>query len=536
MQMSQAAIGPKIRERRSRLGLTQTELAGRLGISASYLNLIESNKRNIAPRLMDGLATHLQVDVAWLDGEAERRLTQEVRELCADPVLSGFGIDDAAAIDLVARSPVWAEAIVALYRAYVARSQAVAALSDRLNQDPYLGDAVHTMLTKITSIRSASEILDSVEDLSAEERSRFQSVLASESANLSGIAEGIAQFFDTADTETAAMTPAEEVDDFILHRGNFFAEMEDEADRLRGDIDPFEVPSEAKLVDYLGRRHGVTVRGAAERYIPPERLWNRVAYDRRTKTFHILEGTPPSTARFQLARLACGLSLRGAIERVAADSPLLRSDEGRSRGERAMASYAAAALLMPYDDFLHSAETARYDIDRLSRRFGASFEQICHRLVTLQRPGTEGIPFAFMRTDPAGFITKRMPLPRLPLPRYGNACPLWAVYNAFQDPGAVVRQVAAFPNGERFLFVASARTKGEPRFNAPRHRVSVMIGCDLLYADRTVYADGLDLAAESLSVPVGPSCRLCARRDCAFREEAPLQQEATGAAPSAEIA
>lgn len=529
--MPQAAIGLKIRERRTKLGLTQTELATRLGISASYLNLIERNKRNIAPRLMAGLAQNLKVDQDWLDGEAERRLTQDLRELTGDPVLRDFDLESAAS-DLVARSPQWAEAIVALYRAYMNRNQTVAALSDRLNQDPYLGDAVHTMLTKITAIRSAAEILDTVSDLDASERGRFQTVLAEESTNLSGIAEGIAQFFDTADTESAAMTPAEEVDDFILDRGNYFEELEAAGDKLRAEINPFSPPSDGKLIDFLDRRLGVSVRFARDGDIDPTLVWNQVSYDATSKVFHILESAAGSGYRFQLARLISALCLHDDITALTQGSPLLRSAAARERANGALASYAAASMLMPYTRFRDDAESARYDIEFLSRKHGASFEQICHRLVSLKKPGAEGIPFAFMRTDPAGFVTKRMPLARLALPRYGNACPLWAVYNAFQTPGTICRQVAHFPNGERFLFVARAQGKALNRFNAPRHLVSVMVACDLLYADRTIYADGLDLSANSLSVPVGPSCRLCARRACAFREEAPIQEGSGNAATS----
>lgn len=527
----QAAIGLKIRERRTKLGMTQTELAERLGISASYLNLIERNKRNIASRLMPGLAQHLRVDVEWLDGESERRLAQELRELAGDPILRNFDLDSTAS-DLVARSPEWAQAMVALYRSYVNRSQAVAALSDRLNQDPYLGDAVHTMLTKITAIRSAAEILETVPDLDGPERTRFQSLLFKESTNLSGIAEGIAQFFDTADTDTAAMTPAEEVDDFIVACDNYISELEDAAGTLRGEIDPFGPPSDSRLIDFLERRMGVTVRYVRETALDIDKLWNQVHYDPETRIFSILESAAGSSYRFQLARLVCRLRLGDPIRALADASPMLRSTESRERAAGAMASYAAACLLMPYDAFRSSAEDARYDVEFLARKYGASFEQVCHRLVSLKRPGAEGVPFAFMRTDPAGFVTKRMPLPRLPLPRYGNACPLWAVYNAFQTPGSICRQIAEFPNGERFLFIARAQGKVQHRFNAPRHLVSVMIACDALYADRTIYADGLDLTASGLATPVGPSCRLCARRACIYREEAPIQDAAASVTPS----
>src|SRR5581483_961384 len=180
------------------------------------------------------------------------------------------------------------------------------------------------------------------------------------------------------------------------------------------------------------------------------------------------------------------------------------------------------AILMPYAAFRAAALERRYDVEALARRFGASFEQACHRLVTLRRPGAEGIPFGLMRVDAAGYVSKRFPLPDLLLPRYGNACPLWALYAAFQTPGTVVRQLAEFPTGDRFLFVALAVEKPRPAFALPRRLMSVMLACNALHADRTVYADGLDLASSARATPVGANCRLCVRRECSYREEDPI--------------
>ena len=178
--------------------------------------------------------------------------------------------------------------------------------------------------------------------------------------------------------------------------------------------------------------------------------------------------------------------------------------------------------LLPYEPFLAATLAARYDIDRLCRTFGASFEQVCHRFVTLRRPGAEGIRFGFMRADPAGHMTKRFPLPDLALPRYGNACPLWGVYKAFQTPGVLERQLVEFPNGARYLFLARAVEKSRHAFQTPRRFMSIMLACNVLHADRMVYADGLDLSSGAPALPVGQTCRLCVRRDCASREEDPI--------------
>src|SRR3546814_12770366 len=80
-------------------------------------------------------------------------------------------------------------------------------------------------------------------------------------------------------------------------------------------------------------------------------------------------------------------------------SPLLTGEQARTTGRRALANYLASALLFPYAPFLAAAEDWRYDIERLAHHFGGSFEQTAHRLVTLRRPGAQGTPFAFLRSD-----------------------------------------------------------------------------------------------------------------------------------------
>jgi predicted transcriptional regulator len=183
-------------------------------------------------------------------------------------------------------------------------------------------------------------------------------------------------------------------------------------------------------------------------------------------------------------------------------------------------AYAAAAALMPYEPFLEAAERWRYNIDALCRLFDVSYEQAAHRLATLRRPGAEGVRFAFMRSDASGYVTKRLPLPRLPLPRYGNACPLWVINSAFQTPGTTARSFGELPSGDQFLFFARAVEKHSPTASLPRHLLSVMLACSVAEADRVCYADGIDRVAAM--APVGTICRLCPRADCGHRHEPPL--------------
>jgi hypothetical protein len=517
--MVRPLIGLKIRERRKDIGLTQTELAGRVGISVSYLNLIEHNKRSIGGRLLKQVADELNVGLEVLDGATEQRLASDLNDVLADPLLDHIRLDPQGVGDLVGRHTGWAQALVTLHRAFLDRSQAMHALADRLNHDPFLGDAVHRILTNISAIRSISEILTSVDDVDAEQQRRFHSILSEESARLSTAAQGLSTFFDKAHTATRSTTPAEEVDDFVLEHHNYFPTLESAAGDLRAELAATPRQLEDRMLERLAADHRLTVSraGPAE-----ERLLSARAplhYSPHGKRLILLDSAPPATRRFAVARLLARLSFAAAIEEIVAASTTLTTPAARGRATGALQSYGAGALLMPYDGFLEDAVKARYDVDLLRRAHGASVEQVCHRLVTLRRPGNEGVPFAFMRSDPAGFVTKRFPLPNLPLPRYGGACPLWAVYQAFQTPETVVRQLAEFPSGERFLFIARAVMKGEAGYGQPRPLFSIMLACDALYADQTVYGDRLDLTAGAPADHIGATCRLCARNDCPQRQE-----------------
>lgn len=519
--MPRSLTGARIRERRRASGMTQASLAATLGISASYLNLIELNKRNIGGALLKRIAIALGMSLDELDGAAGRRLLGDLHALAADARLADLQLDTEGIDDLAGRHPGWARALIVLQRAVLDRDRAVAALSDRLRHDPYLGEMVHSVRSRVAAIRSSSEILDSVDDLATAQRERFVSIISAESARLSDLTQGLATFFDPARTTMRSITPAEEVDDFFFDHDNYFPALEDAAARLRAEASITGECHEAALSEYLlrtAREAGVRPSATA-----PGLTADAAAGDAAASiTLRVDDAMPRASLRFRLARAAVEACEGGAAISAEIDAARMTSDATRALARRSLVSYMAAAVVMPYEPFLDAAQRLRYDVERLARCFGASYEQACHRLVTLRRPGAEGIALGLMRIDPAGFVTRRIPLPNLLLPRHGNACPLWAIYGALQSPGAIVRQLATFPTGDRYLFVARAIDKPRPAFALPRRLVSVMLACDALHADRTVYGDDLDLTPSAPAVPVGPNCRLCVRRDCAYREEEPI--------------
>ncbi|MGL6210978.1 MAG: helix-turn-helix domain-containing protein [Paracoccaceae bacterium] len=221
---------------------------------------------------------------------------------------------------------------------------------------------------------------------------------------------------------------------------------------------------------------------------------------------------------YQVALLAHGPLLEATLDLARFQTP-----EARDIAKIGLANYFAGAALLPYRSFLAAAVAVRHDLERLADQFGASIEQVAHRLSTLQRPGAKGVPFFFVRVDQAGTITKRHSATRLQFARFGGACPLWNVHRAFETPGQFLRQLAETPDGVRYLCLARDVSKPGGAYLAPVRRYAIGLGCEVTHAADLVYADGLDLKGRF--EPIGISCRICDRRDCHQRSVPPLERQ-----------
>jgi predicted transcriptional regulator/transcriptional regulator with XRE-family HTH domain len=521
-----APIGLRVSTRRKALSVSQAALARAVGVSPSYLNLIEGNKRQVGGALLQRIAAELGIDRDELTGEAEHRLIHELVEAFADPALAGSGMRPDEARHLVATSPQIAAVIARLYRAYTAAMSSSDAYADRLRADPLLSQLLHQVLSGITAIRSSAEILDSVPDLSTEDQTRFLGSISRETRGLTAVARNLIGQFDQTSSSGGFASARREVDDMIFAAQNHFPELEDAAAAERARIEADGPFGEATMANLLSRDHAVTVQRSAE-----PRGGKAYGYDAAAGTLWFRNTVPQSTRQFQMARLIAELHCRDVLDN-APDMRQLASAMAQRGARRYLATYIAGAILFPYARFAADARALRYDVDALSERYNASFEQISHRLVTLRRTDEAGVPFGFLRADPAGRLSKHFPLPGLLLPTSGHACPLWAIYSAFRTPGQIVRQVARFSDGSRFLFVAKAVSRRSSGFAdyAPPH--SVLLIADILHADDTVYGDGLNLSDSRFDVPVGPTCRLCTRMDCASRQEEPWSPGGEDAPPT----
>ena len=246
-------------------------------------------------------------------------------------------------------------------------------------------------------------------------------------------------------------------------------------------------------------------------------------HDRASGVLTLSSRAAPETRRFQLL-LQLALVTQDQLLEATLDFARFQSDAARSIAKIGLANYFAGAALMPYGRFLAAAQEVRHDLEVLANRFGASIEQVCHRLSTLQRPGAKGIPFFFVRVDQAGTITKRHSATRLQFARFGGACPLWNVHRAFETPGRFLRQLAETPDGVRYISLARDVSKPGGSFGAPVRRFAIALGCEVRHAGDLVYADDLDVSNARAFEPIGISCRICERADCHQRSVPPLER------------
>ena len=310
------------------------------------------------------------------------------------------------------------------------------------------------------------------------------------------------------------LLPNEEARDLFDARANHFPPLEQAAEAIAAELGTAPAGLNHAIAERLREKHGVTVtvQTAGRRAAP---LRSR---DARA-------GAVGGAGRAKAAASSWPSSLR--CWRRATRWSRCCATPRRRRPKSAMLirvgllNYAAGALVMPYAPFLAAAQTLRHDVAALAARFGVSFEQVCNRLATLQRPGARGVPFFFVRVDPAGNVSKRFSAAGFPFARFGGSCPRWVVHTAFATPGTIQVQLAELPDGAAFLCFARTVTRPAARWGDPPPVHVVAMGCAVAHAAEVVYADGLDL--ERAKVGIGLSCRLCDRPDCRSRAFPPLE-------------
>ncbi|MGW8330633.1 short-chain fatty acyl-CoA regulator family protein [Streptomyces sp. NPDC055897] len=310
-------------------------------------------------------------------------------------------------------------------------------------------------------------------------------------------------------------SPHEEIREFFYRRQNYLHDIDLAGEHLAAEtgVRPGEVLR--ALSARLAERHGV--RTAAD----SGRLLHH--YDPGARVLHLSSRLRPGQQAFRMATQLALLEHAEGISALASED-FDQDSAAWPLARIGIANYFAAALILPYRRFHAAAEESRYDIERLTDHFGLGYETICHRLSTLQRPRLRGVPFSFVRVDRAGNMSKRQSATAFHFSRAGGTCPLWNVYEAFAAPGRIHVQVAAMPDGRRYLWTARAVSRHRGGWGEPGKTFAIGLGCELRHAARLVYSDGLDLASTSAAVPIGMGCRLCERTDCPQRAVPPLDR------------
>jgi len=327
--------------------------------------------------------------------------------------------------------------------------------------------------------------------------------------------ERLASLDEALGREDSAVRPSpwEEVRDFFHYCDNYIDAVDRAAEHFASGQDPAQDIRDY-AIGYLSGR-GLEV---AFRQTDVQRVFDAAAGTLSLSTY-----ATAASQRFQLLHQIALLAQNDLLE-ATLDLARFQSDEARAIAKIGLANYFAGAALLPYRRFLAEAEAHRHDLELLADRFGASIEQVAHRLSTMQRPGTKGVPFFFVRVDQAGTITKRHSATRLQFARFGGACPLWNVHQAFETPGRFLRQLAETPDGVRYFCLARDVSKPGGRYDAPVRRYAIGLGCEVTHADALVYADGMDISARARFEPIGISCRICDRGDCPQRAVPPLER------------
>ena len=432
--------------------ILQTSMAERLGVSVSYLNLVEHDRRPISANLLIRLAQFTDLDLKSLGEGEDSTLAAILMEVFGDPVFEGNIPSEAETREFVAVNPEIARAVLHLHHAFIETRGYAATL--------------------------AAQVLDR-QDLTGIDRGGMAS---------------------------------EQVTDLIQRYRNHFPELEAEAERLWTEAKLEGEDLFGSMAAYLEKKHRVNVQvlkvgemGSTVRHYDPER-----------RALRISEVLRRGSRNFQLAYQIGLLDCSSMIDRITRE-PELTSDESRALCRVALANYFSGAVLMPYEEFLRAAQEERYDLDLLQHRFRVNYEQVCHRLTSLQRKGAEGVPFHMVRIDIAGNISKKFSATGVHLPRFGGLCPLWNVHAASLRPNEIRVQIARLPDGRTFFSVARTIRKHRGGFHAPEILYAIELGCDIESARQLVYADGMDLSNPAGVIPVGITCRLCERLDCGAR-------------------
>lgn len=455
--------GARIRERRLDRAISQTDLAQMAGISSSYLNLIEHNRRRIGGKVLNNIARALALDPHVLTEVAEPALL-EALELAAvaEPA---SGAEHARAREFADRYPGWAATVAAQARRIAALEDHIAALTDRLAHDQHLDTSLHEVISVVTSIRSTASILVGADAPDPDWQDRFHQNIHQDSLRLTEASQALASYLEAPKGGgTANASPADAVERFLDQTRHHIAALE-------GGLAASEAIS-AGSVSSGSVLSGPLPAGTE----PAGRMPSNTVSSDQTDT--VISGI---VAGFEMP-------------------------QSRTLARQWLLDYRADAVAVPMLLLTDAVARLGYDPGILAAALGVPVTTVMRRLAAL--PAGDGHPpIGIAICDAAGGLVHLKTLRLFALPRNGPACPLWPLYQALTRPGQPIKSVVALPGAAapRLTCYALAHADSPTSFTAPTPVRSTML----------VVAD----APTEAGAPVGRTCQVCPRAGCAARRE-----------------
>lgn len=451
--MPKTYVGSRLKQLRRERDLSQAALAEALGLSASYVNQIEHDVRPLTVPVLMRITDTFGVDATFFSQDDDSRLLAEIQDVVQDQELVSAAT--VSGFDLHA-------------------------LSEMVYNHPEIARTLVDIHRRYRTVRDKLSL----------------------ATDTRRIAPG----------QQALSMPHDEVRDFFYTRQNYFDTLDKWSEGLARELDItcFSIEdTEHALMERLTDKHNITITQSRE----PGVLHH---LDTRSGELQLASFLSPGQRAFRMAAEITHLENSSHIEELITSEPFT-SEASRNLARRGIASYGAAALVIPYEMMHQEAERAGYDVEYLSTAFGVGYETVASRLSTMQRPNLRGVPFTFVRVDRAGNMSKRQSATGVHFTNSGGTCPLWAVYETFANPGTIVRQHAQMPDGRDYLWIARTVRHHHGRFTDTEKLFSIGLGCEVRHAERTVYSRGLDLSRSANATPIGNGCRTCPRSQCPQR-------------------
>ncbi|GAA3687437.1 short-chain fatty acyl-CoA regulator family protein [Gordonia hankookensis] len=445
-------VGARLRRLRDERGLSQAALARRIDLSTSYVNQLENDQRPITVSVLLTLSREFDLDADYFASDGDARLVADLADVLAAQPDTP-DVSRAEIAELVARMPSIGTTLVNLHRRLTAADNELETYRAHASGEP--GRASSTPM------------------------------------------------------------PFEEVRDFFYDRRNHIDVLDEAAEGIFADNELSIGGLDLQLAELLARDHRIRVAITHDADLGARSRTPKRRFDPGERVIHLAGRLSAGQRAFQLATQLALLTQTEVIDELVAGADDL-SPESIPVARIGLANYFAGALLLPYEKFRRAAESAHYDVELLSLGFEVGFETVCHRLSTLQRPGSRGIPFILVRVDRAGNISKRQSATAFHFSRVGGSCPLWVVHDAFATPGRIVTQMSSMPDGRSYFWLART-TSEHDGFLTPHKSFAIGLGCDVAHADRLVYSTGVSLAAPRTVIPIGAGCKVCDRPACPQR-------------------